>query len=72
MNSKGNVRTQSIDRGLQSYMMSVFNMMAIGLCVTGLVAFLCGNNLVLRRFIYSNPIMPYIVAFAPVVYVLIF
>ena len=72
MNFNENVRTQSVDRGLQSYMTSVFNMMASGLCLTGFVAFIVAHNIALANFIYGNFVMNLIVSFAPFVFVLIF
>lgn len=43
MNRNSNVQTGPIliDNGLRKYMRSVFNRMFVGLCITGLVSFLC-------------------------------
>jgi len=58
----------SIDQGLRSYMLGVYNLMAIGLVVTALVsmgtAYYAASNPAFRTFLYSSP-FAYVVMFAP-------
>jgi len=66
--------TVSFDAGLRSYMLSIYNLMAVGLVITGVVSYLFGNNEALRASLFSiNPqtgngslsILGYVVMFAP-------
>ena len=42
------------DAGLRSYMLSIFNLMAIALTITGLVSFFAGNSDVFKSMIYTS------------------
>lgn len=59
-----------IDEGLRSYMLGVYNYMAGGLALTGVVAFLTANYPPLLNAIYGTPLQ-YVVMFSPLVIVLI-
>lgn len=58
----------AIDQGLRSYMLGVYNMMAIGLAVTGLAAlgtsYLAMNNPAFAQLMYGSP-LKWVVMLAP-------
>ncbi|WOC15871.1 Bax inhibitor-1 family protein [Pseudochrobactrum sp. MP213Fo] len=58
----------AIDQGLRSYMLGVYNMMAIGLAVTGLAAlgtsYLAMNNPAFAQIMYGSP-LKWVVMLAP-------
>ena len=56
----------SIDQGLRTFMVSVFNHMAMALGITGAVAFITSISSSLQQLLYTTPLM-WVVAFAPVV-----
>src|SRR5258708_20465429 len=60
-----------IDVGLRQYMLSVYNYMAGGLAVTGIIAFLISSSPSLQMTIWSTPLR-YAAMFAPVAVVLFF
>jgi FtsH-binding integral membrane protein len=60
-----------IDVGLRQYMLSVYNYMAGGLAVTGVIAFLISSSPSLQMAIWSTPLR-YVAMFAPVAVVLFF
>ncbi|MGE5503724.1 MAG: Bax inhibitor-1/YccA family protein [Actinomycetota bacterium] len=53
-----------IDVGLRQYMLRVYNYMASGLALTGIVALLIGTNNELLRVLYGTP-LKWVVMFAP-------
>lgn len=69
----GGVRTDAdIDQGLRSYMLSVYNLMALGVALTGLVAYafaeMSGTRQALTPFgqaIYMSP-LKWVILFAPI------
>ena len=62
------VGVEAIDEGLRSYMLSVFNYMALGLAITGLVAFVVGTTPALYVPIFSSP-LKWVVMLAPLGFV---
>ena len=60
-----------IDVGLRRYMLSVYNYMAGGLAVTGIIAFLISTSPQLQMAIWGSPLR-YVAIFAPLVVVLFF
>ena len=74
--AKGNVR----DQGLRQYMLGVFGYMSLALFITGLVAFFTASNPAIMSLFYSVGAdgrygysgLGYLVAFAPIIFVLIF
>ncbi|KAB0540682.1 Bax inhibitor-1/YccA family protein [Pseudochrobactrum algeriensis] len=58
----------AVDQGLRSYMLGVYNMMAIGLAVTGLAAlgtsYLAMNNPAFAQLMYGSP-LKWVVMLAP-------
>ncbi len=54
-----------IDVGLRTYMLQVYNYMASGLALTGIVAFLTASSPAMTNAIFGNQIVFWIVALAP-------
>ncbi len=63
--------TADIDVGLRQYMLRVYNYMAIGVALTGVVAFASSTNLALMQAIYGTPLQ-WVVILAPLGVVLLF
>jgi FtsH-binding integral membrane protein len=61
----------AIDTGLRQYMLGIYNMMAGGLVVTGIVAFLASTSPELMAAIFGTPLR-YVVMLAPLGFVLFF
>jgi FtsH-binding integral membrane protein len=59
------------DAGLRSHMLRVYNYMAIGLVVTGIVSFVVGTTPALYVPIFSSPLQ-WVVMLAPLAFVLFF
>ncbi|GHS92303.1 membrane protein [Alphaproteobacteria bacterium] len=59
----------SIDKGLQAYMVKIFNYMALGLAVSGGVAYGASTSQALMKAIFNTPLM-WVVLFAPLLFVL--
>jgi uncharacterized protein len=53
-----------IDQGLRSYMLGIYNMMALGVALTGLIAYFVGNNPAMIQSIFMSP-LKWVVMFAP-------
>jgi FtsH-binding integral membrane protein len=58
-------RAVSYDAGLRSYFQRIYNVMALGLVVTGLVAYGVASTPALMQVFFGNPLMRFIVIFAP-------
>lgn len=61
----------AIDTGLRQYMLGIYNMMAGGLAVTGVIAFLVSTSPELMAAIFGTP-LKYLVMLAPLGFVLFF
>jgi len=59
----------SVDQGLRSYMLGVYNYMTLGVALTGLVAFFTSQSPALMQALFSGP-QAYLVMFAPLGFVL--
>lgn len=59
---------RALDQGLRSYMLGIYNYMALGLGLTGLVATLVASSPALLQAIYGSPLQ-FIVMLAPVGFV---
>ncbi len=59
-----------IDEGLRQYMLRVYNYMASGLALTGIVAFMVAQNEALMQVIYGTP-LKWVVFLAPIGLVLL-
>jgi FtsH-binding integral membrane protein len=66
MRNEQDIRSQGVyySAGLRSYLVKVYNYMALALGVTGLVAFLTVFS-GLFQVIYSNPVLPFVVMLSP-------
>lgn len=62
--SRTSARHVHVDSGLRSYMINVYNYMAMGLGLTGLVAFFVASQPALINAIFGTP-FAYVVIFAP-------
>lgn len=60
---------EGLDQGLRAYMLGIYNTMALGVALTGIVAFFVGNNEALLTTIFGSPLR-YVVMFAPLAVVL--
>ena len=58
----------AVDQGLRSYMLGIYNYMALGLGLTGLVATLVASSPALLQAIYGSPLQ-FVVMLAPVGFV---
>ncbi len=63
--SKPQTRAQIFDAGLRTHMQRVYNMMAIGLVVTGVLAYAVASTPALMNLFYSNQIILIAVMLAP-------
>lgn len=59
----------SMNAGLRSFMLGVYNKLALGIAVSGIIAFIAGSVAPVSAVIYSQPII-WIVMFAPVALIL--
>ena len=65
------VSSAQIDEGLRRYMLSVYNYMAAGLILTGLVSYSVANTPALFNLIFGSP-LAYVVMFAPLIFIWIY
>ncbi|MBL4838551.1 MAG: Bax inhibitor-1/YccA family protein [Kordiimonadaceae bacterium] len=63
-------QTAEYDEGLRAYMLKVYNYMASGVLLTGIVALMVSQNQGLMQAIFSGP-QAYIVMFAPLAFVMV-
>lgn len=71
--SVSSVPAVTFDAGLRTYMLGIYNLMAVGLVVTGVAAYLFGNVNSLRSLLFTVnaqgkgglSILGYVVMFAP-------
>ncbi len=69
--TKSNYKAQSasrVDQGLRSYMLAVYNYMAVALGITGVVAYAVASSTALMSFLFGSAMM-YVVMFAPLAFV---
>jgi uncharacterized protein len=59
-----------IDQGLRSYMLGIYNMMALGVALTGVIAMYIGSNEALLMTIFNSP-LKWVAMFAPLGVVLL-
>ncbi len=67
----GHTEAVLFDEGLRQHMLRIYNYMALGLVVTGVVAFVVGNTPALYVPIFSSP-LKWVVMLAPLAFVLFF
>jgi len=61
----GHVDTAGIDKGLRSYMLSIYNYMASGILLTGIVALGFAQSGLALQVLYGPGIAKYIIMFSP-------
>jgi len=59
----------SVNAGLRSFMLGVYNKLALGIALSGVIAYIAGTVAPVSAVIYSSPIM-WIVMFAPIALIL--
>ncbi|MFT3966915.1 MAG: Bax inhibitor-1/YccA family protein [Sphingobium sp.] len=64
-------RTVGYDAGLRSYMLSVYNYMASGVLLTGIVALLFAQSGLAAQILLSPGPLKYVIMFAPLAFVLV-
>lgn len=64
----GQAARAGIDEGLRAYMLRVYNYMASGVALTGIVAYVVANVDALKNVIFGTPLM-WVVMFAPLIVV---
>ena len=62
------VEREAVDVGLRQHMLRVYNYMASGLCLTGIVAFVTANSPELMQALYGTPLR-WVVMLAPLAFV---
>jgi FtsH-binding integral membrane protein len=61
----------TVDVGLRSYMLSVYNYMASGVLLTGIVALLFANSGMAAQILGGPGILKYVIMFAPLAFVMV-
>ncbi len=64
-------RSATYDAGLRSYMLSVYNYMASGVLLTGIVAMLFANSPLAEQILFGPGILKYVIMFAPLGFVMV-
>jgi len=64
-------RGAAIDAGLRSYMLSVYNYMASGVLLTGIVALLFARSGAAEAILFGPGILKYVIMFSPLAFVLV-
>jgi FtsH-binding integral membrane protein len=59
------------DAGLRSYMLSVYNYMASGVLLTGIVALLFANSAAAPAILFGPGILKYVIMFSPLAFVMV-
>lgn len=67
--ARGRTMDMSVNEGLRSFMLGVYNKLALGIAVSGIVAYIAGSVAPISAAVYTAP-MVYIVMFAPVALIL--
>ncbi|MEP1145359.1 MAG: Bax inhibitor-1/YccA family protein [Henriciella sp.] len=63
--AQGRTMDMSVNAGLRSFMLGVYNKLALGIAVSGIIAFIAGSVAPISAVVYSQPII-WIVMLAPV------
>ncbi|MET0240216.1 MAG: Bax inhibitor-1/YccA family protein [Sphingobium sp.] len=64
-------RSVAYDAGLRSYMLSVYNYMASGVLLTGVVALLFAQSGLAEQILTGPGLLKYVIMFAPLVFVMV-
>jgi uncharacterized protein len=63
--------TAAYDAGLRSYMLSIYNYMASGVLLTGVVAYFFAKSGMAADIMFGPGIMKYVIMFSPLVFILV-
>jgi len=63
-------RREGIDEGLRAYMLGVYNYMAAGLAVSGIIAYFVSSSPAILTTIYTNTALTWMVMLAPLAFIL--
>lgn len=66
MFSNEQVKTSSLNLGLRNYMVGVYNLMALGLAITGMTAYFVANIPSLFMLLFGNPMTRMVLMLAPI------
>ncbi len=69
--STAGISAEQLDEGLRAYMSKVYGLMSMAMVITGVVAFVVGNNDAMLAAIFGTP-LKWVVMFAPLVVVFAF
>ena len=69
--TRGQAEAAQIDVGLRQYMLRVYNYMAGGVALTGVIAYFTANSPALLQFLYGTPVLPWVIMLAPLGFVLV-
>jgi len=64
------IRRDGIDEGLRAYMLGVYNYMAAGLAVSGIIAYFVSASPTILTTIYTNTALTWFVMLAPLAFIL--
>ena len=64
------IRREGIDEGLRAYMLGVYNYMAAGLAVSGIIAYFVSASPAIFTTIYTNTALTWFVMLAPLAFIL--
>ncbi len=67
--SRADVGTAAVDEGLRSYMLGIYNYMALGVALTGVVAFFTAQSPAMLQILYGTP-LKWAIFLAPLAFVL--
>jgi uncharacterized protein len=67
----GRAGEAAFDAGLRSYMLSVYNYMASGVLLTGIVALLFANSGAAQQILFGPGILKYLIIFSPLAFVMV-
>lgn len=65
------VRGAAYDAGLRSYMLSIYNYMASGVLLTGIVAMLFAKSGMAQDVMFGPGLLKYVIMFAPLAFILV-
>ena len=63
--TRAEAQAAEIDVGLRQYMLQVYNYMASGVALTGIVAYIVAATPAIHNAIFGNAILPWVVMLAP-------
>ncbi len=70
LRSRADVGSADIDQGLRSYMLGIYNYMALGVALTGIVAYFTSTSPAMVQLIYGTP-LKWAMFLAPLAFILV-